>query len=188
MSEAIDIQPLTPDRWSDLEQVFGPKGATDGCWCMWFRQTTEEYRSGRGEPNRSAFRAIVEGGAVPGLVAYVDGEPAAWCAVQPRGELKRLERSRITKSPDGAEAWAVVCFVTRREFRGRGLNGRLLAAAVEWAHGQGATLLEGFPVDPDGRVDPATGYHGFASTFAEAGFEEVVRRSRGRPYMRRRIG
>jgi hypothetical protein len=48
--------------------------------------------------------------------------------------------------------------------------------------------LEGFPVDADGRVDPAAGYHGFASTFAEAGFEEVVRRSQGRPYMRRRIG
>ena len=32
---ALDIQPLTPDRWSDLEALFGKQGAYSGCWCMW---------------------------------------------------------------------------------------------------------------------------------------------------------
>src|SRR5262245_14820805 len=28
------IHPLTPERWPDLEQLFGPRGACAGCWCM----------------------------------------------------------------------------------------------------------------------------------------------------------
>ena len=31
------IHPLTPDRWDDLEALFGPRGAYGGCWCMFWR-------------------------------------------------------------------------------------------------------------------------------------------------------
>jgi GNAT superfamily N-acetyltransferase len=183
----ITVEPLTPGRWPDLETVFGPIGGVDGCWCMWFRQTANQYREGRGATNKAAFREIVERGDVPGLLAYVDGEPAAWCAIQPRDAYPRLDRSRITKSPDGAETWAAVCFVTRKEFRGQGLTARLLDAAVEHARANDAALIEGFPVEANKRVDAGTGFHGFASTFAGCGFKEVERRSTTLPYMRRRI-
>ena len=36
MSEFI-ISPLTPERWNDLEALFGPHGASGGCWCMYWR-------------------------------------------------------------------------------------------------------------------------------------------------------
>jgi GNAT superfamily N-acetyltransferase len=185
---AIAVHPLTPERWPDFETVMGTNGGVDGCWCMWFRQTSAEYSAGRGKPNLEAMRTIAKEGPPPGLIAYVDGEPAAWCALSPRGDLKRLQRSRITKSLDGADAWAVVCFVTRPEFRGQGLTARLLDAAVEYAKANGAALVEGFPVDAESRVSAGTGYHGFASTFAAAGFDEVARRNPTRPYMRRTIG
>ena len=29
--------PATPQRWPDLERLFGPRGACAGCWCMWWR-------------------------------------------------------------------------------------------------------------------------------------------------------
>ncbi|HEC62059.1 MAG TPA: hypothetical protein ENI27_07380 [bacterium] len=29
---------VTPDRWSDLEELFGRQGAYSGCWCMWRRK------------------------------------------------------------------------------------------------------------------------------------------------------
>jgi GNAT superfamily N-acetyltransferase len=154
---------------------------------MWFRQSSEEYRAGSGERNRAAFEAIVRRGDEPGLLAYVDGEPAAWCAVQRRDELKRLDRSPVTRSLDGEEAWAVPCFVTRRKFRGQGLNAVLLEAAVKFAASHGAELVEGFPVDPGAKVSASQGFHGFASTFASAGFEEMARRKPTRPYMRRAI-
>lgn len=182
----VTVEPLTPERWADLEEVLGRSGAVDGCWCMWFRQTSDEYRSGRGDANRQALRAIVERGDLPGIIAYIDGTPAAWCAVQPREAYPRIARSRVTRPVDESPAWAVVCFFTKRDFRGLGLQPLLLEAAVEHARRNGATLIEGYAFDPGTqRTDPGNGFHGFASTFAACGFEEVARRSKARPIMRR---
>jgi hypothetical protein len=33
----LAFHPLTPERWHDLEQLFGTRGACGGCWCMWWR-------------------------------------------------------------------------------------------------------------------------------------------------------
>ena len=31
------IRPLTPDLWPALEDLFGKGGASNGCWCMYWR-------------------------------------------------------------------------------------------------------------------------------------------------------
>ena len=31
-SPNLEFYPLTPDRWPDLEALFGPRGAVGGCW------------------------------------------------------------------------------------------------------------------------------------------------------------
>ena len=33
----LEVYPLTPERWADLEELFGENGACGGCWCMWWR-------------------------------------------------------------------------------------------------------------------------------------------------------
>jgi hypothetical protein len=33
----LKIRPLTPDLWPALEDLFGPKGACNNCWCMYWR-------------------------------------------------------------------------------------------------------------------------------------------------------
>ena len=30
----LAFHPVTPDRWPDLERLFGPHGANSGCWCL----------------------------------------------------------------------------------------------------------------------------------------------------------
>lgn len=181
----IAVHALTPERWPDLVRLFGERGAIDGCWCMWWRQSSAEYKAGRGASNREAMQRITESGAVPGLLAYVDGEPAGWCAVAPREEYPRVKRSRTVKPIDDQPAWAVVCFFTDRKHRGTGLGSVLLRAAVERAVEHGARIVEGYPVDPGGgRSDPGAGFHGFVSTFRAAGFEEVARHAEKRPIMR----
>lgn len=188
MAAEVDVLPLTADRWADLGSLFGPNGALDGCWCRWFMQSSAEYAAGRGEANRQAMKAQVEAGDVPGLIAYVDGAPAAWVAVGPRTAYPRLARSRITKPVDEQPAWAMPCFFTRREFRGLGLQEALVEAATAWAAGQGATVVEAYPVDPGGaRIDAGGGFHGFLSCFTRAGFDEVVRRTPRRPVVRKRV-
>ncbi len=62
---------------------------------------------------------------------------------------------------------------------------KLLGAAVEHAQARGAKIVEGYPVEPVRRLSSASVYTGLASTFRQAGFVEMLRRSETRPIMRR---
>jgi hypothetical protein len=61
----------------------------------------------------------------------------------------------------------------------------LLKAACRQAVDQGAEVLEGYPVEPkDGAIPAAFAWTGIPSSFKQAGFHEVARRSPTRPIMR----
>ncbi len=180
------VHPVTPDRWPDLERLFGPRGACGGCWCMWWRLPRAQFEQGKGAANRAALQALVEAGARPGLLAYVGDEAVGWCALAPRADFPALARSRILKSVDDQPVWSIPCFFIARSWRRRGVTLALLHAAIAYAADQGARILEGYPVDPTGgRQAAAFLYTGIASTFRKAGFCEVARRSPKRPIMRR---
>jgi GNAT superfamily N-acetyltransferase len=182
MAAALTIKPLTPARWRDLVSLFGANGACGGCWCMFFHQNGREYEAGKGAKNRLALRRRVAAGAVPGLVGYVGGEPAAWVAVEPRANYARLVRSRALL-PAGQPVWSVPCFFVRRGFRRQGLSRRMLEAAAAHARRRGARLVEGYPVDT-ARSPDTFAFPGVASAFRACGFREVARRSATRPVMR----
>lgn len=182
---SLEIYPLTPERWPDLENLFGPRGAVGGCWCMYWRLKSSEYEQLKGEGNRALFKDLVSQGEPPGLLAYIDGEPAGWCSLGPRPDFSRLGRSRVLAPVDDQPVWSVVCFYIHRQHRKSGLSEKLLAAAVEYARAQGADVLEGYPVEPKGENMPSVfAYTGLASTFRRLGFSEVQRRSETRPIMR----
>jgi len=185
ISSAIEVHPLTPERWDDFESLFGARGACGGCWCMWWRLTRAEFAQEKGAGNRRAIRDIVQSGQVPGLLAYVDAAPAGWCAVARRDTYSSLIRSRILKKIDETPVWSVVCFFVGRPFRNRGVTLHLLKSAVEYVRNQGGKVLEGYPVEPRrGRAPDAFVYTGLVSTFHRVGFVECVRRSETRPIMR----
>ncbi|MFC1682711.1 GNAT family N-acetyltransferase [Candidatus Zixiibacteriota bacterium] len=181
----LKFQPVTPKRWQDLEKLFGQRGACGGCWCMWFRITRSEFEKNKGAGNKKALKKIVDSGQAPGILAYHRGEPIGWCSVGPRESFSALERSRILKRVDDRPAWSVVCFVVHRSYRSMGVSAALLKAAVEYAKRKGAKIIEGYPVEPrKDRMPDVFAYYGFASTFRQAGFKEVARRSETRPFMR----
>jgi GNAT superfamily N-acetyltransferase len=187
-SEAItevECHPLDAARWQDLATLFGPRGATGGCWCMYWHLPRKEFTAHKGEGNKRAFRQLVERGQVVGLLAYVRGHPVGWCAVAPRESYPVLERSRILKRVDETPVWSVVCFFVSKDFRGKGLTTILLRAAVDYAGRRGAHIIEGYPVEPRStRVPAVFAWTGLASAFRQAGFKEVLRRSDTRPIMR----
>ena len=187
MTSTATTHPLTPERWPDLERLFGERGACGGCWCMHWRLHAADYEAGKGETHHRAFRHRVDAGpAPPGVLAYLHEEPAGWCAIAPRTEFVRLERSRILAPVDDAPVWAITCFFVHRPHRGKGLSSPLIHAAVDLAAAHGATTVEAYPVDPnDGRIPPVFAYTGLATAFRTAGFDEVARRSPNRPIMRR---
>ena len=183
--ESLEFHSLTPERWGDLEKLFGQHGACGGCWCMWWRLPRSEFMRNRGERNKEAFKNIVDSGKVPGILAYMKDEPVGWCAVAPRETFPKLERSRILKRIDEKPVWSVVCFFVAKPFRRKGISAKLLKAAVNYATEQGAKIVEGYPVEPKkGRTPDAFAYTGLASAFLNVGFVEVIRRSETRPIMR----
>ena len=179
------FHPLTPDRWSDFEKLFGPRGACGGCWCMYWRLSRTQYEEQHGELNRRNIKSLVDLGNIPGILAYVDDEPVGWCSIAPRGEFPTLGRSRILKPVDDQPVWSVVCFFVARGQRRKGLTVQLLKAAIEYARSNGAKIIEGYPVEPkDGKSPDVFVYTGLSSAFKKAGFTEVLRRSETRPIMR----
>ena len=181
----LDIHPVTPERWEDLEQLFGPRGAIGGCWCMWWRIKRKDFEQQQGQGNRDAMCSIVESGKVPGIIAYSNDEPVAWCSVAPREDFPVLDRSHVLKRVDDQPVWSVVCFFMAKGYRHKGLSSRMLKEAVEYATENGARIVEGYPITP--KKDQAPDIYiftGLESTFLKAGFMEVARRSESRPIMR----
>jgi GNAT superfamily N-acetyltransferase len=186
---AFEFEPLTPDRWPDVEKLFGPRGACAGCWCMVWRRSRKDWERGKGAGNRAAFRRIVRQGPPPGILAYMDGEPIAWCAVAPREAYVQLERSRVLKRIDAQPVWSVSCIFVTRSHRRRGVSVALLRAASQFAASQGARIVEGYPVEPySGRMPDAFAWTGTVAAFRAAGFEEAARGSAKRPILRLRVG
>ena len=101
----LTFSPLTPSRWDDFADLFGPRGATGGCWCMWWRITNKEFEANKGEGNRMAIKDLVDKGTIPGILAYDGDQAIGWCSVAPREEFTRLERSRILKPVDEQPVW-----------------------------------------------------------------------------------
>ncbi len=180
----ISFQPLTTKNWKDFELLFGPRGACGGCWCMTWRLKSADYEKMKGEKNKKAMKELVKKSS-PGILAYVDQKPAGWCAVAPRKEYVRLETSRVLMPVDDKPVWSVSCFFIAGEFRNKGLSAKLLKAAVHFAFSKGATIVEGYPVEPKNKKMPVVfAWTGFSSVYLKTGFTEVARRSETRPVMR----
>lgn len=186
-SATLEVLPATPERWPDVEAIFGARGCSQarGCWCMFYRHTgTGPTGPGRSKANRAALKALVDAGRQPGLVAYRDTVPVGWVSLAPRAEFAKLQRSPVMKPIDDEPVWSIVCFVVPDEYRGHGVARALLKGAIAHARKHGATLLEAYPVDKTARVKDDTLWFGTKSMYDRAGFTEVARRKPVRPVVR----
>ena len=190
----VEIVPANKAGWEDIQAVLGSRGSPSHCQCQRYKmQPKESWASVGREELGFRLRTQTEcghpdSGTTSGLVAYLDGEPVGWCAVEPRTAYPRLLlKTRVPwegRDEDKADdsVWAVTCFVTRPGFRRRGVSRALARAAVDFARSRGARALEGYPM----LDEPAQGwllheFHvGSRSVFEHAGFTEV-----GRPTVRR---
>jgi len=182
--------PLNNSTWDDLETLAGRSGSTvlRSCWCMFYRTTGDfGLTLASGPEHRERLRDVVDDGASPGLVGYLDGEPAGWISLGPRGDYPRLDGSRITRPVDDTPVWSVVCSFVGKDFRGQGVQRRLLAAAIDFARDRGAKAVEAYPVDKGTRSDNGAMWWGSRSLYEQAGFREVERRSATRVVMRRTL-
>jgi ribosomal protein S18 acetylase RimI-like enzyme len=192
----ISVVPANEASWDDLQAVFGTRGDASRCQCQHFKIRDFHWRSvpvGERAGRLREQTGCGHPGARPtsGLVAYLDGEPAGWCAVEPRTAYPRLLYTRVPwtgRAEDKTDhgVWAVTCFVTRTGFRRRRVGRALARAAVEFARERGARAIEGYPMitEPGQEITWGELYVGSRSIFAAAGFAEVSRPTRRRVVMR----
>lgn len=195
-SDAIRIVPANEASWEDLRAVFGERGEPARCQCQWFQTAAAQWRALPVEERAWRLREQTNCGdanapTTSGLVAYLDGEPVGWCAVEPRSVYVHLRSGRIVwagrdEDPDDDSVWAVPCFVTRTGFRRRGVSRALAAATVDFARERGARALEGYPmiIKPGQEIVWGELYVGSRGIFAAAGFHEVSRPTTRRVVMR----
>ncbi len=93
-SPEVIVRPLTSANWPDMGKVLGVSG-DGGCWCMWWRLSDDDFEDGRGEGNKQALQMLVDAGKTPGVIAYLDGQPAGWCAIGARSDYPRLLNSGL---------------------------------------------------------------------------------------------
>jgi GNAT superfamily N-acetyltransferase len=180
----LHFEPATPERWADLEELFGERGACGGCWCMSWRKSRADFDRDKGRANRASLRTLVKNGPPPGILAYDGPKAVGWCAVAPRTEYVRLAKSRVLRPIDDTPVWSVSCFFLARPYRRTGVSIALLKAAVEFAGRQGGAVVEGYPDVPKGDMPDAFLWRGTLAAFLKAGFEEMPRWSESRPIVR----
>ena len=167
----MDIRSATPARFEDVLAVVNP-----ACTCQYWRMTSSEYSRAK-EPaaRQAALRAQLAEMPAPGMLAYVDGEPAGWVGFGPRERMGRLVRSRTIPKLDDLPVWSVTCFTVRVGYRRQGIAPALLDSVIEYAREQGAPALEAYPVDTGGRrIHGTAAYVGTAGMFERAGFRRVI--------------
>ncbi len=192
----VTVLPANEASWDDLQTVFHEGGDAAGCQCQWFKLQRAEWRSTPRAERTALLRqqtacGHAEATHTTGLVAYLDGEPAGWCAVEPRTAYPRLLTARVPwagrdEVRSDETVWAITCFVTRQGFRGKGVSRALARAAVEFARSRGASAVEGYArrTNPGAKQSPGPLFVGTPSIFAAAGLREVSQPTPGRVVMR----
>lgn len=179
------FHPVDQQRWPDLVRLFEHHGNPGYCWCMRWRAPSNEFDNLKRGGRQEALQRRVCDGVPIGILGYVNGEPVGWCSIAPRETYTALERSRVLKRVDDQPVWSVVCFFLDRKVRGQGFTLRLLQAAVEFARSQGATVVEGYPVEGS---SSSYRWMGSPASFRRAGFHQVGQPGDGRSIMRRVLG
>jgi GNAT superfamily N-acetyltransferase len=164
-----------------LETFSRSHGRFRYCACMRWRMTSSEFSASGREQRASRLANLVHDGIPVGVLAYLNGEPVAWCSVAPRETFAGLERSQVLQRVDDSPVWSVTCFFLDTRVRRLGVSSALLGAAIEYARSQGAAFLEGYPVAEDAR---SYRFMGRRRLFERLGFVDVTPSGRSRTVMR----
>jgi GNAT superfamily N-acetyltransferase len=187
----MKIVPANEASFEDLQAVFGTRGAAANCQCQRYKLRPREAfaKFPAAERARRLRHQTHAGDTTTGLVAYLDGEPVGWCAVEPRTAYEGLLRNnrvpwegRVEDKTDDT-VWAVTCVFVRAGFRRRGIAYALAQAAVDHARASGARAIEAYPMLPQ-KITTDEIHVGSRSVFAAAGFSEVSRPTLRRVVMR----
>lgn len=188
-SKKLKLRELKRTDWPAISQLFGTKGACGGCWCMFWRleRGGKLWEENKGEPNRRAFKKLLEAGQVRGVLAFDRAVPVAWCSFGRRIEFPRTERMKAyakNNREDTDQVWSINCFYIANGYRGIGLAERLVEKAVKGIKRRKGKLIEAYPVTltkAGEKLPPAFSHTGPEIVFERQGFQLIQSLSQSRP-------
>ena len=131
----VTIVPANEASCGDLQAVFGTRGYAASCQCQRFKIRGRDWDLEWTKPGPAPTSFPVEERAhrlrtqtqcghpesdtTSGLIAYLEGEPVGWCAIEPRTAYLRLRGKPLVwagRAEDKSDesVWAVTCFITLR--------------------------------------------------------------------------
>ena len=125
---------------------------------MYWRVPRRDFEASLGAGTRQLFRARVEAGPPPGLLAYRGGAPVGSAQVGPRADVpgwngaRRLTAPTAAAPADDPRVWGISCFVTKAGWRRQGIATALLKGAVDSARQTArecSMLARSTPAAPD---------------------------------------
>ncbi|WP_018155832.1 GNAT family N-acetyltransferase [Demetria terragena] len=182
-------RPANEASVEDVAAVFDAGGASK-CRCQALKVPGWIWRDSTQDGREAALREQTACGTTSptsGLIGYVDGEPAGWVAVEPRDTYPRIwsrKQPWMRMEPERDGIWSVTCFVVRKGMRNTGLMYELAAATVEYGQQVGASVLEGYPIEPapGKKVIWDEASVGLLQVFLDAGYDVYAS-----PTLRRRV-
>lgn len=178
-----------------LQEVFGTGGPAARCQCQRYKLNPRESFSRqpaglRAERLHEQVTGVgTDGATTCGLVAYVDDQPAGWCAVEPRRNYRGLVRNQKVpwqgrdEDRDDPTVWALTCLFVRCGQRRRGVSHALVLGAVAAARAGGAQVLEAYPMTTTEALSDEL-HPGLLQTFLAVGFSEITRPTKRRAVVR----
>ncbi len=191
----LEVVPAHRAAWADLEEVFGSRGAGQRCWCQRYKLFPGESFGAFPAEERAERMREQTGCEVPGatetsgLVAYDDGTPVGWAAVEPRPRFHGLVRHQKVpwagRDEDRADesVWAITCLYVRAGHRRQGVSVELAVAAVAHARAAGARAVEAYPMTTARAIDEEL-HVGLLQVYLAAGMQEVSRPTSRRAVVR----
>ena len=135
--DTSDVHVVTPDRWSDVAELFerlGPRGGAfrrqTGCWCQFWHLRGKTYWAGHGRGNHARLEEEIRSGSEPRLARIRRRDPDRLVPARARQTFERLEHSPRLARVDDQDVWLVVCFYVHPSVKRNGVASVLLDAAI----------------------------------------------------------
>ena len=178
--DPLRIEPATIERFNDMELLLIPKKSptAKACWCLSYRLGYKAAAKLDAAARRAEVQHLCQAEPAPGILAYRDDADGTstvvgWAGVAPRADVAELSTAAYPRIADDAP-WSIFCLRTRARMRKGGIGQQLLAGAIAFAWDNGATVIEGYPLDTDAKVAPIFAYPGFRRMFEREGFTKVA--------------
>ncbi|MFT4148159.1 MAG: GNAT family N-acetyltransferase [Micrococcaceae bacterium] len=180
-SKNLTIRFATAEDWNSIETLFGKKGASNGCWCLYWLIGPEYKRRDR-ELNKIAFEKEVSHD-MTGIIAYRDDVPVGWARFSRRSTLEYLMERFSSYNFSADDPMTLSCFYISSKARNTGVMTELINYACNWAK-KNEEAIEAYPIDIEKRKVVTDAFTGALSTFLKAGFVELAPMAKNRPVVR----